>query len=230
MAHTGVPTQVSWGLGTNSLSYSPILCPRTDLSVAVLAGLRGGHLNDLAGSAFQHHMPVFAQGWALHGEGGRRPGIRLVELSVLHDCWICHFWGTKRQRVSRVNGQHGHFFDKEIYQRSGIFDFFQIPKWAHFGMYTLFTPFCDGTGIRPALINGLKSPCLHAQQKKPVKADFWYLPTTRLCRSMTQTWPDLQSCLHANSATPEVVQIWKVLSKKPKKHPSLQNHSLKTHD
>ncbi len=58
----------------------------TDLSVAVLASLGGGHLDDLAGSALQHNEAVFTQGRALHGEGGGCPGITRLEVQVC----ICH--------------------------------------------------------------------------------------------------------------------------------------------
>lgn len=50
--------------------------------MAVLAGLGGGHLNDLAGSPFQQHEAVLAQGGALHGVGGGRPGITCLEVQV----------------------------------------------------------------------------------------------------------------------------------------------------
>ena len=71
----------------------------TDLSVAVLAGLGGGHLDDLAGSAFQHHKAVFAQGRALHGVGGGRPGITCLEvqLCVCHAC--CGGENTQRMQT-----------------------------------------------------------------------------------------------------------------------------------
>ena len=64
-----------------------------DLGVSVLAGLGGGHLHDLAGTAWgtvrcRHRrlretrtlhddVPVLAKGRALHGEGERGPGIGL---------------------------------------------------------------------------------------------------------------------------------------------------------
>lgn len=82
---------ITWLCSENFRTFSHTLeCPTglTDLSVAVLAGLGGGHLNDLAGSTFQHDEAVLAQGRALHGVGGRRPGITCleVELRVCHAC------------------------------------------------------------------------------------------------------------------------------------------------
>lgn len=58
----------------------------TDLSMAVLASLGGGHLNDLAGSPFQQHKAILAQGGALHGVGGGCPGITCLEVQIC----ICH--------------------------------------------------------------------------------------------------------------------------------------------
>ena len=46
-----------------------------DLGVAVLAGLGGGHVDDLARAALDHDVAVLPQGRALHGEGGRGTGI-----------------------------------------------------------------------------------------------------------------------------------------------------------
>lgn len=58
----------------------------TDLGVAVLASLGGGHLNNLAGSAFQDNKAVFAQGRTLHGVGGGCPSITSLEIQLC----ICH--------------------------------------------------------------------------------------------------------------------------------------------
>ena len=68
---------------------------QVDFGVAVLSGLGGGHLNNLAGAALKMNISVvvtifysdtddgyldhdessFAKSRALHGEGGRGPGI-----------------------------------------------------------------------------------------------------------------------------------------------------------
>uniref|UniRef100_A0A8C3IBM0 G protein pathway suppressor 2 n=1 Tax=Chrysemys picta bellii TaxID=8478 RepID=A0A8C3IBM0_CHRPI len=53
------------------------------LGVAMLAGLRGGHLDDLAGTPLEHHEPIFAEGRALHGEGGGSPGVAGLEVQVI---------------------------------------------------------------------------------------------------------------------------------------------------
>ena len=52
---------------------------KMDLSMTVFAGLRGGHVNDLARAALDHDVSVLAQSRALHGEGGRRAGIGGLE-------------------------------------------------------------------------------------------------------------------------------------------------------
>lgn len=71
----------------------------TDLGVAVLASLGGGHLNNLAGSAFQDNKAVFAQGRTLHGVGGGCPSITSLEIQLC----ICHACcrGQKKRRVRR---------------------------------------------------------------------------------------------------------------------------------
>ena len=60
-----------------------------DLGVAVLAGLRGGHLHNLAGTPLQHDEPVLTQSRALHGEGRGRTGVGGVELGIFHGVSHC---------------------------------------------------------------------------------------------------------------------------------------------
>lgn len=50
-----------------------------DLGVTVLASLRGGHLNDLAGAVLDHDVAVLAERRALHGKSGRSTGIGAIE-------------------------------------------------------------------------------------------------------------------------------------------------------
>ncbi len=50
------------------------------LSVTVLAGLRCGHINDLAGTVLDNHEAVLLDRRALHGDGGRRTGVGIFEL------------------------------------------------------------------------------------------------------------------------------------------------------
>lgn len=52
---------------------------QVDLGVTVLAGLGGGHVNDLAWATLNHDVAVLPQGRALHGEGERSTGIGAVE-------------------------------------------------------------------------------------------------------------------------------------------------------
>lgn len=51
------------------LAVEDIQGDEVDLGVAVLAGLGGGHVHDLAGPALDHHEASLAQGGALHGVG-----------------------------------------------------------------------------------------------------------------------------------------------------------------
>ena len=52
---------------------------KMDLGVAVLAGLGGGHVDNLAGAVLDHDEAVLPQGRALHGEGGRGASIGGIE-------------------------------------------------------------------------------------------------------------------------------------------------------
>eukprot|EP01137_Pigoraptor_chileana_P000545 Opistho-2@36914 len=57
---------------------------QVDLGVAVLAGLRGAHLNNPAGAVLDDHKPVLAQRRALHRERLGRSRIGIIELLVFH--------------------------------------------------------------------------------------------------------------------------------------------------
>jgi hypothetical protein len=48
---------------------------KMDLGVTVLAGLGGGHVDNLARAALDNDVTVLPQGRALHGEGGRGTGL-----------------------------------------------------------------------------------------------------------------------------------------------------------
>jgi len=59
---------------------------KMDLSVAVLASLRGRHIDDLARAVLDHNEAILPQGRALHGEGGRGAGIGGFErVFMLHE-------------------------------------------------------------------------------------------------------------------------------------------------
>src|SRR6266566_3738610 len=58
---------------------------KMDLGVAVLSGLGGAHVDNLAGAALDDHEPVLSQRRALHGERGRGAGVgRLEGVVMLH--------------------------------------------------------------------------------------------------------------------------------------------------
>ena len=50
-----------------------------DLSMAVLASLGSGHVDDLARAGFDHHEAILAQGRTLHRVGGGGAGIGTLE-------------------------------------------------------------------------------------------------------------------------------------------------------
>lgn len=54
-----------------------------DLGVTVLASLRGGHLDNLAGAALDDDVAVLPQSRALHGEGSRRAGVGRLEGNLM---------------------------------------------------------------------------------------------------------------------------------------------------
>ena len=54
-----------------------------DLGVTVLAGLGGGHVDNLARAALDHDEAVLAEGRALHGVSGRRAGVNRLEGVVM---------------------------------------------------------------------------------------------------------------------------------------------------
>jgi hypothetical protein len=54
-----------------------------DLGMTVLAGLGGGHFDDLAWTAFDDDVPVLPQGRALHREGGRGTRIGAAEVDFM---------------------------------------------------------------------------------------------------------------------------------------------------
>jgi hypothetical protein len=56
---------------------------KVDLSVAVLAGLRGGHIDNLAWSILDNNKAVLPQRRALHGIGGRSASIGGVEGMIM---------------------------------------------------------------------------------------------------------------------------------------------------
>lgn len=56
---------------------------KVDLGVTVLAGLGGGHVDNLAGAALDHDEAVLAQSRALHGVGERRAGVGGLEGNIV---------------------------------------------------------------------------------------------------------------------------------------------------
>ena len=71
---------------------------KMDLGVTVLAGLGGGHVDNLARAVLDHDVTVLPQGRALHGEGGRGTGLStgiVLKLQVIESVrlkdWIVEF-------------------------------------------------------------------------------------------------------------------------------------------
>ena len=56
---------------------------KMDLGVTVLAGLGGGHIDNLAWASLDHNVSVLTQGRALHGKGKRRASIGGLEGNVM---------------------------------------------------------------------------------------------------------------------------------------------------
>ncbi len=63
------------------------------LGVSVLPCLGSRHLHNLAGPALDHHVPVFADGWSLNGDGLRSVSISTLERLMFVDFrTFRHFW------------------------------------------------------------------------------------------------------------------------------------------
>lgn len=65
------------------LSGEDVKGDKVDLGVTVLAGLGGGHVDNLARAALDHDEAVLAQSRALHGVGERRAGVGGLEGGVM---------------------------------------------------------------------------------------------------------------------------------------------------
>jgi hypothetical protein len=65
------------------LACEDIDSDKMDLSVAVLAGLRGRHIDNLAWTILDNDETVLPQGRALHGVGGRSASIGGVEVMLM---------------------------------------------------------------------------------------------------------------------------------------------------
>lgn len=61
---------------------------KMDLGVTVLAGLGGGHVDDLAGAVLDDDVAVLAQSRALHGEGVRGARIGGAEVEIMLSCKV----------------------------------------------------------------------------------------------------------------------------------------------
>ncbi len=73
------------------------------LCMTMLASLRSGHFHNFAGATLQKHEPVLAQGAALHGIGGRSPGITAGEIKI----WICHDGDLNKGHWKKTTGRVG---------------------------------------------------------------------------------------------------------------------------
>jgi hypothetical protein len=75
---------------------------KVDLGVTVLAGLGGGHVDNLAGAALDDDETVLAEGRALHGEGQRRAGIGGIEGDIV---LLSHDDGLRKVTGSSLEGE-----------------------------------------------------------------------------------------------------------------------------
>ena len=65
------------------LASEDVESDKMDLGVTVLAGLGGGHVDNLAGAALDDNEAVLAQRRALHGVGQRGAGIGGLEGDIV---------------------------------------------------------------------------------------------------------------------------------------------------
>jgi len=73
-----------------------------DFGVTVLAGLGGGHLDNLAGTALDHDESVLPECRALHGEGLGRTGIGGGEVILFISHCVVEILGSGRLTEKRV--------------------------------------------------------------------------------------------------------------------------------
>jgi len=73
-----------------------------DFGVTVLAGLGGGHLDNLAGTALDHDESVLPECRALHGEGLGRTGIGGGEVVLFISHCVVEILGSGRLTEKRV--------------------------------------------------------------------------------------------------------------------------------
>ena len=80
-----------------------------DLFDTVFASLGGGHVDNLAGAAFDHNEAVLSQGRALHGKGGRAAGISGFEgfLTLLHPVSLCNLVARKLWMAKAISMRPG---------------------------------------------------------------------------------------------------------------------------
>ena len=75
-----------WAEFFQLLSGEDIKGNKMDLGVTVLSSFGGGHVNDLAGAAFDYNEAVLAESRTLHRIGGRGTSIGAVEgMLMLYD-------------------------------------------------------------------------------------------------------------------------------------------------
>jgi len=81
---------------------------KMDLGVAVLAGLGGGHVDDLAGAALDDNETVLPQGRALHRVGGRGTSIGALEGVLMLGIVVRHldYWceEVRMRKLKRARG------------------------------------------------------------------------------------------------------------------------------
>jgi hypothetical protein len=70
-----------------------------DLGVTVLAGLGGGHVDNLARAVLDHDKPVLSQSRALHGVGERGTGVGRLEGNIMV------LWSRKTRQLAKFSTQ-----------------------------------------------------------------------------------------------------------------------------
>jgi hypothetical protein len=78
-----------WGQIFQFLASEDIKSNQMDLGVTVLAGLGGGHIDNLARAAFDDNEAVLSQGGTLHRVGGRGTGVGRLEGVFMLDAQVC---------------------------------------------------------------------------------------------------------------------------------------------
>ena len=148
---------------------------QVDLGVAVLAGLGGAHVDDLAGTAFEDDVAVLAQGGALHGvgQGGSRGGLLKDLVHFVrggHFKWlvvvgvtVCVEWWARDERGRPGWGEK--FATRSVTGVGPAYTMKRAPNAENEPNTTVNAAFSEFVEIKDTAFNGHLAPIKHTERK-----------------------------------------------------------------